>query len=61
MLDARCQMLDILECTNGEIQKHPVSRNQHPESANTGNGFRPTGLGWMQDLMQLEGLFKVWV
>jgi hypothetical protein len=44
MLDAGYLMLDIPECTNGEIQKHPVSRNQYPGSVNTGNGFRPNGL-----------------
>jgi hypothetical protein len=45
MLDAGYLMLDIQECTNGELQKHPVSRNQYPGSVNTGKGFRPNGLG----------------
>jgi len=44
MLDAGNQMLDIQECNNSEIQKHPISRNQYPGSVNTGNGFRRNGL-----------------
>jgi len=35
---------DMQECSDGEIQKHPVSRNQYPVSVNTGNGFRCYGL-----------------
>ena len=44
MPDAGSWMLDIQECTNGEIEKHPVSRNQYPGSVNTGNGFYRNGL-----------------
>jgi hypothetical protein len=44
MLDAGYLMLDIQECTNSVIEKHPVSRNQDPGSVNTGNGFRLNGL-----------------
>jgi len=44
MLDAGYLMLDIQECTNSEIEKHPVSRNQDPGSVNIGNGFRLNGL-----------------
>jgi hypothetical protein len=42
MLDAGYLMLDIQECTHGELQKHPVSRNQVPGSVNTINGFAQT-------------------
>jgi hypothetical protein len=44
MLDAGYLMLDIQECANSEIEKHPVSRNQNPGSINTGNCFRRNGL-----------------
>ena len=43
MLDAGYLMLDIQECTNSEIEKHPVSRNQYPGSVNIGNGFHRNG------------------
>jgi hypothetical protein len=39
MLDAGYLMLDNYQYTNGELQKHPVSRNQNPGSVKTGNGF----------------------
>ena len=51
-------MLDIQECSNSEVQKHPVSRNQYPESANTGNGFRCNDLDRIYNFMQLKGLFQ---
>ena len=44
MLDAGYLMLDIQECADGEIKKHPVSRDQDPGSVNTGHGFRRNGL-----------------
>jgi hypothetical protein len=46
-------MLDIQECINSEIQKHPVSSGQYPVSASAGNGFRRNGLQEMQYFMQL--------
>ncbi len=33
------QMLDIQESADSEIQKHPVSRDQYPGSANTDSGL----------------------
>jgi len=48
-------MLAIQECPNSEMQKHPVSSNQDPGSANAGAGFRRNGLDWIQDFMQLSG------
>ena len=63
MLDTRCWMLvedpvfsgDIQECSNSEVQKHPVSRNQYPESANTGNGVCCNGPGRTHNFMKLLG------
>jgi hypothetical protein len=55
MLDARYWMLDIQECTRNAIQKHPVSRNQYPESINNANGFRRNGLSPIQYFIQLPG------
>ncbi|CAB1063017.1 hypothetical protein D1BOALGB6SA_7800 [Olavius sp. associated proteobacterium Delta 1] len=46
-------MLDIQECTGNEIQKHPVSRNQHPVSINKVNGFRRNRLSPMLYFMQI--------
>ena len=43
---------DIQECSNSEVQKHPVSRNQYPESANTGNGFRYNVLSQTHNFIQ---------
>lgn len=39
-IDAGYWMLDIRKYTNRDILKHPVARNQYPESANTKHGFR---------------------
>jgi len=44
MFDAGYWMLDIQECTVGEIQKHRVSRHLYPGSVRIGKGFRRDGL-----------------
>jgi hypothetical protein len=56
MLDARYLMLDIQECSDNEIKKHPVSRNQYPGSINVATGFRRNSLSAIQYIMQLFGL-----
>jgi hypothetical protein len=37
-------MLDIKECTNSEVQKHPVSSNQNPVSIRTNKDFHSNGV-----------------
>jgi hypothetical protein len=39
MLDAGYLTLAIQECTHGELQNHPASRNQYPGSVKAGDGF----------------------
>ena len=48
-------MLALQDFSNGEIEEHPVSRGQHPVSANAGKGFRRNDLDEKQHFMQLEG------
>jgi len=44
MLDARYLMLDIQYYIWNEIQKHPASRNQYPESINIANDLSRNSL-----------------
>jgi len=37
--DPEYLMLDIPDIAEGEIQKHPESRNQYPGSRHIANGF----------------------
>ena len=48
-------MLVLQDFSNSEIEKHPVSRGQHPVSANAGKGFHRNDLDEKRDFMQLEG------
>ena len=52
-------MLDIQEHSISEIEKHPVSRDQNPGSANADKGFHHNSLDEMQYFMQLVGLHSV--
>jgi hypothetical protein len=56
MLDAGYLTLAIQECTHGELQNHPASRNQYPGSGNNTKSFRPNGLCKMQYSLRLLGL-----
>ena len=58
ILDAGCQMQVLQDFSNSEIEKHPVSRGQHPVSANAGKGFHRNDLDEKRDFMQLEGKHK---
>ena len=51
-------MLVLQDFSNSEIEKHPVSRGQHPVSANAGKGFHRNDLDEKRDFMQLEGKHK---
>ena len=49
-------MLAFQDLSISEIEKHPVSRDQHPVSANAGIGLRSNDLNEKRDVMQLEGV-----
>jgi len=44
-------MLDILQYTENEIQKHQVSRNQYPGSINIADDFRRSSLSVVKYFM----------
>jgi hypothetical protein len=48
-------MLDIKECTNGEVWKYPVSRNRNPESASASKGLPYNGVDRTSNFVQLKG------
>ena len=51
-------MLDIQDFSNGDIEKHPVSRCRYPGSFGTGNNFRHNDPDEIHELMQLWSLHK---
>jgi hypothetical protein len=52
MLDAGYWMLDIQQCTDGEIEKYRVTRNQYPGSSSTGKCFRGNAMVMVSHFMQ---------
>ena len=52
-------MLAFKDFSNSEVEKHPVSRDQYPVSANAGKGFRRNHLNEKGDFMQLEGIDRI--